>query len=357
MLHQLSGFEFSNLTLLVGVLVATFVSRVTGSKPGGILVTPFFILAAVSSIWWALCLPAMGIIISLTYKRFFSSIFLGRQPVFIMAAMSVVSMTLIGTIMQHYYLIPPSDFNYPLGIVMPAILGFTISKQGVKETFKYMALATVISIVIIAAIYMAGLALGHDFHGLDRLIAQHEILHLGWSAVLSLISIAIGFVIYKARAVKSVGYIMLPFLATLCVVSPRNFALVMGLSAITYAVTALFRKYSLMIGIGRYAFVLVFAITLVWTIEYVLLRTTPNFSPFMGTSIFAVLAITVMVNEQAIYGVRKAVPMLALSLTLMVGIELAGAYTVQTLSHQNATIRSLTVSGHPANIKQELGGR
>jgi hypothetical protein len=68
----------------------------------------------------------------------------------------------------------------------------------------------------------------------------------------------------------------------------------------------------------------------------------------------------VLVNEHTLFGVRKAVPMLALSLAIMVSIELGGAYTVQNLSHQNATIRSLTVHTHKRNIPtipQVLGGK
>jgi hypothetical protein len=359
-LHQLSGFEFSNLTLLVGVLVSSNIRRVYGINPGGVVAAPFLILALVSSPIWACSLLIMGIVIALLYKKFFSRVFLGRQPLFIMAGMSVASMTLIGTLLQHYKIIPPTDLNYPLGIILPAILASTITKQGIAQTYQYTFFATALTAIGVTLIYATGTKLGYDFHGLDNLIAQRETLHIGWGALLSLLSIGIGFVIYKIRGVKSAGYIMLPFLATMCVVSPWNFVIIIGLAALSYGITCLMRRYSLIVGIGRYTFVAALSVALVWTAEYILLHKTATFSPFMGTSVFAALAIAVLVNEHSIYGVRKAAPMLALSLAIMVGIELGGAYSVQALSHQSASIRSLTVHTHKRDIPsipQVLGGK
>ncbi len=359
-LHQLSGFEFSNLTLLVGVLTAATVRRVYGINPGGVIAAPFLILATVSSPIWSVSLLIMGIVIAMIYKRFFSHIFLGRQPLFIMAGLSITSMTIIGTLLQHYNIIPPSDLNYPLGIILPAILASAITKQGISETYRYTFLATTLTGVGVAIIYLTSSRLGYDFHTLDRLIAQRETLHIGWGAILSLLSIVIGFVIYKIRNVKSAGYIMLPFLATMCVVSPWNFVMIITLAIIAYGITTVMRHYSLLIGIGRYTFVAALSITLVWSAEYFLLYHTATFSPFMGTSVFAALAIAVLVNEHSLYGVKRAAPMLALSLAIMVSVELGGAYTVQALSHQNTSIRSLTVHTHKRNIPtipQVLGGK
>ena len=266
-------------------------------------------------------------------------------------------MTVIGTLMQHYRLIPPSDYNYPLGIILPAILASAINKQGVRQTYTYLSIAIVITAVIVTIVYGIGLALGHDFHALDRLIATRELLHIGWGGALSLVSIVIGYTLYRLSNVKSAGYIMLPFLATIFVVSPRNFLLIMSMAVLGYIITAIMRRYSLILGVGRYSFALTLAVAMVWTAEYLLLHHTTDFSPFMGTSLFAALAISVLVNEHTIYGIRKATPMLALSLFLMVGIEVAGAYTVQSLTHKNASVHSLSVYRRQTTIKHVLGGR
>ena len=42
LLHQLSGFEFSNLTLMIGVLVSTAMLRMTGINPGWYFSCCFF---------------------------------------------------------------------------------------------------------------------------------------------------------------------------------------------------------------------------------------------------------------------------------------------------------------------------
>jgi len=116
------------------------------------------------------------------------------------------------------------------------------------------------------------------------------------------------------------------------------------LTIVIYAMISVMKHYSLLVGVGRYSFILVVAIMLVWTAEYVLLHSTSQFSPFMGTSIFAALAIAVIINEHNAYGVRKAAPALALSLLVMTCVEIGGIATVQTATHQPVNLHNLTVS-------------
>jgi|GEM_PF-2164231 len=339
-LHQLLGFEFSNLTLLIGVLVSTRILRVTGTNPGGIVGASLLVLAFVSSPWWALGIIVASIVISLVYKRFFSHIFLGRRPLFIMVGMSLAIMTAVGVLMQKNHLIPPSDLNYPLGIILPAIVASVINKQGVIKTYRYLGLAVLVTVLIVAAIYSFGLLLGHDYHALDRTLAQRQILYIDWGVLFSMLSVGLGFLLYLKTGVKSAGYIMLPFLAAILVVSPLNFGLMIGLAIIAYVLTAYMRGKSLYFGVERYSFVLVVSILLVWSFEYGLLHFTRGFSPFLGTSIFAALAIAVIVNEHILYSVRKTAPLFAVSLACMVVIELAGIQIMQRVFHHTSSIHS-----------------
>lgn len=336
-LQNLNGFEFAHITLLVGVVVSAIMQRVNNVNPGGLIAAAFLILAGVNSVFWAACLLVMGIAIAAAYQKFCSHIFLGRRPGFIMAGMSVVSMTLLSIILQHYHLIDATDFSYPLGLILPAILALSIRKQGVRKTYSHLLLATAITIDLIAVIYLIGTSIGHDFHALDALAADRASIHIGWGAAFSIISVALGYCIYIWRGVKSAGYIMLPFLATLFVVSPLNFALVLGLAALAYGFTALLGRHSLIIGINRYTLVAITSIALAWTAEYILLHTTRDFSPFMGTTVFAALAITAIVNEHTLYSVRRALPMLALSIAAMVIIETGTNSLVHLATHHQPT--------------------
>jgi hypothetical protein len=141
---------------------------------------------------------------------------------------------------------------------------------------------------------------------------------------------------------------MLPFLATLCVASPLNFLLVIALAIIAYAITALLSRTSLIIGINRYTLVAIISITLAWTAEYMLLHTTDSFSPFMGTTVFAALAITAIVNEHTIYSVRRAFPMLALSIAVMVVVETGANSLVQLATHHQPSriLKAYVVESH-----------
>ena len=347
-LQNLNGFEFSHITLLAGVIVAASMQRINGVNPGGLIAAAFLILAGVNSIYWAICLLAMGAVVAIVYQKFFSHIFLGRRPGFIMAGMSVVSMTLISLVLRQYNLIDATDFSYPLGLILPAILALSIRKQGVGKTYGHLFLATAITIDLIAAIYLVGAALGHDFHALDALAEHRASLHIGWGTAFSIISVALGYCLYVWKGVKSAGYIMLPFLATLCVASPLNFLLVIALAVIAYAITALLSHMSLIIGINRYALVAIISIALAWTAEYTLLHTTDSFSPFMGTTVFAALAITAIVNEHTIYSVRHALPMLALSIAVMVVVETGASSLVQLATHHQPSriLKAYVVESH-----------
>ena len=321
-LAPIAGFELSNLTLLVGVVVATVVRRVSGINPGGIIAAAVLILAAHTSLAWAVTIPLVGIVLAKIYSQFFGHIYHGRVPLFILAFMSVSVMIVIGVVMKQVGLIPPSDLSYPLGVILPAILAAAIRKQGLGITYAYTLLSVVITALVIAGVYQAGLALHYDFHQTDRLLEHRELIHIPWAGPLALASIAIGYLIYRWQGVKTAGYVVLPLLANLLVVSPLNFVLVVGLAVICYGLTSWLRRHTLIIGIGRYSLVLVMSILLVWTAEVILLHTTSNFSPFLGTSIFASLAIAVLVNENTIYGIRRAAPLLVVGTVAMTGVVL-----------------------------------
>jgi len=342
-LHFLSGYELSMLTLLVGVLVSAFTRSLTGSNPGGVIAVAFIALAAINSLWWLPAIALVAVVIVKLYDLFFSHMYLGRQPQFVMAALSVVLMFIAGSIMLRFHAIDPNPLAFPASVIAPAILAIISKKQGFLTTFSYAAFSTLMTLGVVSCLYIIGRYLGHDFYSMDRLIESRQHLHLGWFEALALLSIGIGFTIYRWFNVKAAGFIMLPFLSILCIVSPVNFALLMVLTVLTYAVTAVMRRYSLIVGISRYTFVFVLATCLVSVTEMLLLTHTEHFSPFMGSGIFATLAITVLVNEHTIYGIRRTVPALLVSIAVMASIEVGGIVSFQAASHHPISLHDYVV--------------
>jgi hypothetical protein len=250
-LQSLHGFELSCITVLAGVLVATYILRVTGISPGGILGTSFLLLAASDSIWWALVLLAVTPLIAWLYGRFFSRIYRGREPIFVMSLLSVIITASCGLILQRFHILPHTSFSFPLGVILPAILASGVRKQGIRQTYSHLLLSVALTFEAIVIIYGTGRWLGHDFNALELLAEPRQTLQLSWSSVFSVISVGIGFALYHWRGVKAAGFIVLPLLATLAIVSTINFALLMVIVAIVYAIVALLRRVTLVVGIGR----------------------------------------------------------------------------------------------------------
>lgn len=334
----LSGFELASLTMLIGVVVSTVVRRRTGINPGGIIAAPMMLLSAHTSLAWALVIPLVAILLAHAYNRFFGHVYAGRVPLFILAFISVSVMLIIGETMKATGLIPAYDAGYPLGIILPAILANSIRKQGTERTLAYMLLALALTAGAVGVIWEAGRLLGDDWHELDRLLENRATLDAEWNSALYLLSIGLGYVIYRWSGIKSAGFIVLPFLANLLLASPLNFGLVMGLAALALGITYLVRRYTLLIGISRYAFVFALSVLLVWTAEFIILHSTQTFSPFLGTSIVASLVISVLVNEHTIYGPRRSAPLLAAGVAVMtvmaIGVQWA-FHAAQIIAHHH----------------------
>jgi len=130
----------------------------------------------------------------------------------------------------------------------------------------------------------------------------------------------------------------LPLMATLAVVSPLNFLLLLLTAAIVYAIAVVRRRYTLVVGTSRYALGCTLSICVVWTITYLLLHFTGRFSPYMGSGVFAALASSVIANEHTMYGVKRTFPLFIISLAIMATIEVAVSLIV-AMPHPGNALR------------------
>jgi hypothetical protein len=347
LLSSLHGFELSNLTLLIGVIVASTQRRVTGINPGGLIAAAFLILAAEDSLYLALAILIMGYVIAKIYNRFLNHIYAGREPMFYMAVISVISMVIISALLRRFGLMGHDSANYLPGLIVPAILASAIVKQGVVQTYTHLLSGVVMSLALLLLVYQLGIAAGHNFYDLDHLIGRRQGLDVRAGVYMAIVSVLLGFAIYKFKRVKFAGYVILPFMATLLTTSILNFLLLMGLAVVAYVITHAVRRQTMVIGMGRYAFVLILSIVLVWTSEIILIGNTLHFSPFLGTTIFASLAIAVMVNDAHVYGLKRTVPALGIGLvtmTVILGLVSITSDGLANLHHHGVMTRTPTAS-------------
>lgn len=335
-LYKLHSLEVASITLVIGVLVAVVVRRMTGVRPSGVLGTAIILLAAADSLYWAAVLLIIAPIISYLYGKFFSHKFKGREPMYVLSAMAIVMATIGGLILQALHVFPISSLSFPLGIIFPAITASIISRQGVYQTYRHLALAVVITLEIVILIYGIGRFFNYDFLVLDRMVQPRQTLELSWSALFALFSVIVGFFTYRRFKVKAVGFITLPPLATILIVSPINFLLLIGTAVVVYLLAAVLRRFSLVVGADRFALVTIVSVAVVWTVTYLLVHHTSSFSPYLGTGMFAAVVASVLVNEHTRYGVRKAFPPFVISLTAMIAVQICVSFTL-SLFNSNST--------------------
>lgn len=343
LLYYLQTFELACLTVLVGVLVAALILRVCGVNPGGILGTSFLLLAASDSVIWAMILLAIAPLISWVYGKFFSRIYRGREPSFLLAGMSVLLATLAGLILQHYEILTTGSFSFPLGIILPAIIASAVRKQGLGQTYRYLLMAVILTLEVLIIIYGIGWWLGYDFTALAQLAESRESVELSYSSLFAFASVVTGYLVYRHYEVQAAGFIIVPLLAAMAIISPLNFLLLVATGAVAYALTSLLRRHSLIIGTSRYALATAISITLVWTVTYVLLHVTDDFSPFMGTGLFAALSVSVLVNEHTLYGIRRTFPVFAASIAIMAVIQVGGSAFLGIVKDQPKSLKFYVV--------------
>lgn len=311
------SFEILCLILFTGVVVSTIIRRKTGVNPGGVITAPFLVFSFYFSYIWGLTIVLLSYLISKIYNKYFSHIYQGRNPTYIIVFISMLFVYAATWFYSYFQIIPDLNINFIYGLIIPGIIALALRKQDVKKTYIYTFISLIITVLVSFILYFILVKVfNYNFFNIEKLRYHSETLTLHYGFFLSLISIITSFIIYHFTKIKSGGYIVLPYIAML-LFNFKNLAIFFTILIMIHLITKMVRSYTLLFGINRYVFVLCMAILLVWITEVIGLRLDPTFTPFMSVNILPILALASITNDFSTQKLRNTAPLLLINLSVV----------------------------------------
>ena len=301
MFEDLNTPEIHRLALLIGTFAAIGYKNITGVNPGGVIVPGFIIILFLTSPIWCISILALSFFVYFIYKRYFDQTgYKRRTPMYIMSTISLAIANLVAlSYIQFGWLAPSLDNLY--GTLLPAVIAFTFTKQKIDKVVQGIAIATLITTVALALVYLIGSNLFNiDFDTLRPLYAGKETLEFKFPIIQFYVAIAVGYVFYRYKDVRSGGYMVAPVAAALLIYPLSAVIFLLG-CLIVYFIAKQICALTLIVGLNRYALALFLSTMFVWSVEVIFLNLDSTILPFKGSNIFVIIAIMSYANDGILY--------------------------------------------------------
>jgi hypothetical protein len=313
-LETFSSPEICRLALTIGAFVAIKYKDKYGVIPGGIIVPGFIITLFLMSPGWCLTVIALAFLVYWVYQKFLAKTgYKRRTPMYLLATLSLAITNILALVYIQLGWLSPSLDNLS-GTLLPAVIAFTFTKQKMVKVVKGIVVTTLITAVIVGAIYGIGSTYFHlDFDLLRPIYAGKEILHIKYPLFQFYVSLAVGYLVYRTWDVRSGGYMIAPVAVALMTQPLSAVAFLLGCFTV-YWLTKIICQFTFLIGLKRYALVMVLSTILVWSIELIFAYVDSTILPFQGSNIFVIIAMMSYVNDYILYVNKKIISCLSISL-------------------------------------------
>lgn len=305
MLESLTSPEICRLALVIGAFVAVKYKDKYGVIPGGIVVPGFIITLFLISPIWCLTVIALAFLVYWVYQKFFARTgYKRRTPMYLLATLSLAIANLVALIyIQMGWL--SFSLDSLSGTLLPAVIAFTFTKQKMVRVVKGIVITTLITAIIVGTIYGIGSTYFHlDFDLLRPIYAGKEILQIKYPLFQFYLALAVGYIIYRSQDVRSGGYMIAPVAVALLTQPISAVAFLLGCFTV-YWLTKIICQFTFLIGLKRYALVLVISTIFVWLIELLFARLDSTILPFQGSNIFVIIAMMSYINDYILYTDKK----------------------------------------------------
>ncbi len=301
MLESLNSPEICRLSLAIGAFVAVKYKDNYGIIPGGIIVPGFIIALMLISPLWGGTVLALAFPVYWLYQKFLTRTgYKRRTPMYLLATISLAIANLIALIYIQLGWFVPSLDNLS-GTMLPAVIAFTFTKQKPTKVVRGIIITTLITAVIVLVIYGIGSAyLNLNFDTLRPVYAGKATLQIKYPLVQFYVALAVGYFIYRSQDVRSGGYMVAPVTAALLIQPIGAIVFVLG-CILVYLLTQKICQFTLLIGLKRYALVLLLSTTYIWLIELLFAYFDSTILPFQGSNLFAIIAMLSCVNDRILY--------------------------------------------------------
>jgi hypothetical protein len=316
MLEVLNSPEIQRLSLVIGALLAVQYKDRYGVIPGGIIIPGFLIAQFLYSPIWCFTLIALTFPIGWSYQHILHRPdYKRRTPMYILAVLSLVITSLIALAFIHLGWFSPS-LDTLSGMLIPAILSYTCTRQKAGKVFKGTILVTLLTAAIVFLIYAVstyGFNLNLDLirpfeQGKDTLELKYPLFQFGCTLLA-------GYLIYRIWNVRSGGYMITPIVAGLLIQPFSALMFLLG-CGLTYGLTRMICELTLTIGLKRYVLALWISTIFVWVSEIALIRLDSTVLPFQGSDTFAIIAIMSYANDAILYAKKNIFIYMAITLIM-----------------------------------------
>ena len=308
--------EIYRLALIIGAFVAIQYKERYGVIPGGIMVPGFLIVLFLVSPIWCLTALFLSFLVYFIYKQFLEqNSYKRRTPMYILGSLSLAIANLVEFIYIHLGLLSPSIDNI-YGTLIPGIIAFNFLKQTTDKVFKGIIITTLFTALILALIYLIFSSfLQVDFNTLQPLSSGLETLELKLPWLQFYLTMAVGYLIYRFRDIRSGGYLVAPVVASMLTQPVSAIMFLLGCFVVYFA-TKLICELTLIVGLKRYTLVLFLTTAFVWGIELLVAKLDPTLLPFQGSYFFVILAMLSYVNDAILYAHKNVLPYLILTVII-----------------------------------------
>lgn len=326
---DLSTPEIQRIALIIGAFSASYYKESKGVIAGGMIVPGFLVILLFLSPLWCLAVVASAYAIHAIYSRFLKRIdYQRRTPMYILSFLSLALTYPVALMYMRVGLLPTSIDSLS-GTMIPAVIAFTFSRQGVTAVGKAMACTTAVTALLTAMILLLvhGL-LGEDFNLLNHYYQGGESLHLNARVIQFMVCLLLGYLIYRHTQMRAGGYMVAPVAAGL-LLQPLSAVMFCSGCLFVYLAMRLLSRFSLIIGLKRYVVGLLYSIIYVWGVELLFIRLGLQQLPFQGNHLFVIIAMMSYANDGILHPLQRVGGwMLALILAMLVCLVLT--HTVVT---------------------------
>ncbi|MDJ0553269.1 MAG: poly-gamma-glutamate biosynthesis protein PgsC/CapC [Microcoleaceae cyanobacterium MO_207.B10] len=300
MLESLNTSEITRLALLIGAYAAVHYKNSEGVIPGGIIVPGLIVVTLILSPIWGISLIGLAFVLYPLYQRYFQHSSKPRTPMYILAMMSLFVVYPIAFLYDYLGWMEFSEEGLT-GSLIPAIIAFNWTKQDRLKVLEGISITTLFTGGMVATIYWLGWSwLDLDFNIVHPAYADQLDIEFNYPLLQFGIILLLGYLIYQKSSVRPGGYIVLPAAAALLMQPLSAVCFLLG-CLLVGSLSWLTCRYSLTIGLNRYALVLFMSVVYVWGVELLLLMFNPTLVPFRGLNLLVVIAMITLVNDSLLY--------------------------------------------------------
>jgi hypothetical protein len=305
MFESLNTPEVSRLALVIGAFTSVAYKNIYGINPGGVIVPGFIIILFLISPIWCITTLVLSFIVYFIYKRFLEQTsYKRRTPMYVLSFLSIGIANLIALLyIQLGWLVDSLDSLS--GTLLPAVIAFTFTKQQINKVVKGIALTTLFTAFILFVTYgLFSYLFDLDFDTLKPLYLGKEIIEFKYPFIHFYITLAVGYLIYRYKDIRPGGYMVAPIAAVLLIHPLTAITFLLGCS-IVYTITQLICKFTLIVGLKRYALALFLSTIYVWITELLFLYFDSTILPFKGSNIYVIVTIMSYVNDTILYSKKE----------------------------------------------------